>query len=142
MQLEPIWHKVGRRTKALVGDLHTLRKLLSYLVAYDCVTFFEYLETLFDYASAQHPAERPHWVLNCSEAVFTLARDRVYVAPRGLEPRSAVRGLTRASRGPSVGGFEMHQRPALRAAIASRASAQRTHPTNPCGHACVGAHRS
>ena len=29
-----------------------------------------------------HPAERPHWILNCSETVFVLARDRVYALQR------------------------------------------------------------
>ncbi|KAL1523711.1 hypothetical protein AB1Y20_018641 [Prymnesium parvum] len=90
LQLEPVWHKVGRRTKALVHDLHTLRKLLNYLVLYDCVTFFEYLETLFKHASAQHPAERPHWVINCSDKVFTLARDRVYEIVRPQQTLSLV----------------------------------------------------
>ena len=40
-QLEPIWHKTSRRTKALVNDLHTLRVLLNDLVRLDSVSFFE-----------------------------------------------------------------------------------------------------
>ena len=82
MQLDPVWHRIGKRTKALVADLQTLRKLLNFLVAFDCVTYFEYLETVFDAASALHPAERPHWILSCSEAVWQLARDRVYELQR------------------------------------------------------------
>lgn len=31
-QLDPIWHTIGRKTKQLVSDLRTLRKLLDYLV--------------------------------------------------------------------------------------------------------------
>lgn len=31
-QLDPIWHTLGRKTKQLVSDLKTLRKLLDYLV--------------------------------------------------------------------------------------------------------------
>ena len=30
--LDPVWHKVGPRTKQLVGDLATLRRLLAYLL--------------------------------------------------------------------------------------------------------------
>ena len=82
MQLEPVWHRISRRTRALVHDLQTLRKLLNFLVSYDCVSYFEYLETVFDAASALHPSERPHWILNCSEAVWQLARDRVYELQR------------------------------------------------------------
>lgn len=33
-QLDPIWHTLGKRTKQLVSDLKTLRKLLDYLVRY------------------------------------------------------------------------------------------------------------
>ena len=78
MQLDPIWHRTSRRTRALVGDLQTLRHLLTHLVHSDCVTFFEHLECVFDTASAAHPTERPHWVLHSSEEVFLLARERVY----------------------------------------------------------------
>lgn len=31
-QLDPIWHTIGKKTKQLVSDLRTLRKLLDYLV--------------------------------------------------------------------------------------------------------------
>ena len=43
-QLEPTWRTASRRAKALVSDLHTLRKLLGYVTRYDAVTFFAYLE--------------------------------------------------------------------------------------------------
>lgn len=33
-QLDPIWHTLGKRTKQLVSDLKTLRKLLDYLARY------------------------------------------------------------------------------------------------------------
>ncbi|XP_042418191.1 DNA repair endonuclease UVH1-like isoform X2 [Zingiber officinale] len=33
-QLDPIWHTLGKKTKQLVSDLKTLRKLLDYLVSY------------------------------------------------------------------------------------------------------------
>ena len=78
LQLEPVWHRIPRRAKALCSDLHHLRKLLNSLVRYDAVTFFEYLESVFDATSAQPPAERSHWVLQHSEPVYVLARDRVY----------------------------------------------------------------
>ncbi|KAJ3298748.1 hypothetical protein HK104_010313 [Borealophlyctis nickersoniae] len=70
-QLDPIWHRIGPKSKQLAGDLKTLRKLLrylfqcvtlnfmsfnveclttlahvSYLVSYDCVTFNSFLETI------------------------------------------------------------------------------------------------
>ena len=45
-QLDPIWHRVSFKTKQLVNDLRSLRKLLEYLVKYDCVTFLTFLETV------------------------------------------------------------------------------------------------
>lgn len=33
-QLDPIWHTLGKKTKQLVSDLKTLRKLLDYLVRF------------------------------------------------------------------------------------------------------------
>jgi hypothetical protein len=59
-------------------------------VTYECVrgppacvaSDYEYLETIFESSSQLHPSERPHWILNCSEAVKSLARDRVYELQR------------------------------------------------------------
>ncbi|KIM47303.1 hypothetical protein M413DRAFT_440752 [Hebeloma cylindrosporum] len=45
-QLDSIWHKVGPKTKQLVNDLGTLRRLLHYLLTYDPLQFHAYLETL------------------------------------------------------------------------------------------------
>ncbi|XP_054860303.1 DNA repair endonuclease XPF-like isoform X1 [Amphiprion ocellaris] len=44
--LDPLWHQLGAKTKALVQDLKVLRVLLLYLTQYDCVTFFNLLESL------------------------------------------------------------------------------------------------
>jgi Na+/proline symporter len=39
-ELEPQWHRISFKTKQLLGDLRTLRKLLQYLTRYDCVTMY------------------------------------------------------------------------------------------------------
>lgn len=44
--LDPSWHQLGAKTKALVRDLKVLRVLLLYLTQYDCVTFLNLLESL------------------------------------------------------------------------------------------------
>ncbi|KAG2133416.1 hypothetical protein BD769DRAFT_1386122 [Suillus cothurnatus] len=44
-QLDPVWHKAGPRTKQHLGDLVMLRRLLTYLLSYDTLTFHAYLET-------------------------------------------------------------------------------------------------
>lgn len=39
-QLDPVWHKVGPRTKQLVSDLATLRRLLTYAPQYTLLSKF------------------------------------------------------------------------------------------------------
>lgn len=73
-QLDPIWHTVGRRTKQLVGDLNTLRKLAEYVVRYDAVTFLKYLDTLRMSESA-----RSVWIYATpTHRIFDFAKKRVY----------------------------------------------------------------
>lgn len=41
-----MWHTVPKRTKIVLGDLGTLRRLVQGLLRYDCVTFLRFLESL------------------------------------------------------------------------------------------------
>ena len=45
-KLNPVWDKMGKKSKQLLNDLTTLRRCLSHLLTYDCVTFYRYLLTL------------------------------------------------------------------------------------------------
>jgi DNA excision repair protein ERCC-4 len=38
-QLDPLWHTVSQKTKRLVADLRTMRKLVDFLGRHDCVSF-------------------------------------------------------------------------------------------------------
>ncbi|KAJ6851610.1 putative DNA repair endonuclease UVH1 [Iris pallida] len=77
-QLDPIWHTIGRKTKQLVSDLRTLRKLLDYLVRYDAVTYLKYLDTL-----RVSEGVRSVWIFaNSSHKIFELAKKRVYQVVR------------------------------------------------------------
>jgi DNA excision repair protein ERCC-4 len=42
-QLDPVWHKLSPKTKQLVGDLTTLKQLLSYLPRYDAISYYSFL---------------------------------------------------------------------------------------------------
>ncbi|KAF7062704.1 hypothetical protein CFC21_069278 [Triticum aestivum] len=80
-QLDPIWHTLGKKTKQLVADLRTLRKLLDYLGRYDAVTYLKYLDTL-----RVSEGVRSVWMLaESSHKIFELAKRRVYqiVRPDG-----------------------------------------------------------
>ncbi|XP_044485744.1 DNA repair endonuclease UVH1 isoform X2 [Mangifera indica] len=73
-QLDPIWHTLGKKTRQLVSDLKTLRKLLEYLVRYDAVSFLKYLDTL-----RVSESFRSVWIFaESSYKIFDYAKKRVY----------------------------------------------------------------
>ncbi|PIN08691.1 Structure-specific endonuclease ERCC1-XPF, catalytic component XPF/ERCC4 [Handroanthus impetiginosus] len=73
-QLDPIWHTLGKRTKQLVSDLKTLRKLLDYLSRYDAVTYLKYLDSL-----RASESFRSVWIFaESSYKIFEYAKKRVY----------------------------------------------------------------
>ncbi|XP_021765771.1 DNA repair endonuclease UVH1-like [Chenopodium quinoa] len=73
-QLDPIWHTLGKKTKQLVSDLKTLRKLLDYLVRYDAVTYLKYLDSL-----RVSESFRSVWIFaESSYKIFEYAKKRVY----------------------------------------------------------------
>ncbi|XP_054860327.1 DNA repair endonuclease XPF-like [Amphiprion ocellaris] len=78
--LDPLWHQLGAKTKALVQDLKVLRVLLLYLTQYDCVTFFNLLESLR--SSQKNFGSNSGWLfLDSSTSMFVNARSRVYRVP-------------------------------------------------------------
>ena len=77
-QLAPVWNKVGAKTKQLVEDLKTLRKLLGFVAEYDCVTFLDLLDNLRSsmLSDTGHP---PFWMyLGAGRRLFDLAKERVF----------------------------------------------------------------
>ncbi|TDG98214.1 hypothetical protein EPR50_G00216630 [Perca flavescens] len=78
--LDPLWHQLGAKTKALVQDLKVLRVLLLYLTQYDCVTFLNLLESLR--SSQKIFGSNSGWLfLDSSTSMFMNARGRVYRIP-------------------------------------------------------------
>ncbi|KDQ65067.1 hypothetical protein JAAARDRAFT_43863 [Jaapia argillacea MUCL 33604] len=83
-QLDPVWHKVGPKTKQLVSDLATLRKLLSYLLTYDALAFHAYLETIIA-ANTTAPSgsakqyQSPWLLTDAANIIFQVAKRRCYV---------------------------------------------------------------
>ncbi|SCV74432.1 BQ2448_8071 [Microbotryum intermedium] len=91
-RLDPVWHKVGSKTKLLVQDLTMLRKLQAYLLALDCVSFNRFLETILTSqasssslttngnATALDKKDRSPWLYTtAADTIFTVAQQRVYV---------------------------------------------------------------
>ncbi|KAI4798028.1 hypothetical protein KUCAC02_024687 [Chaenocephalus aceratus] len=78
--LDPLWHQLGSKTKALVQDLKVLRVLLLYLTQYDCVTFLNLLESLR--SSQKNFGSNSGWLfLDSSTSMFMNTRGRVYRFP-------------------------------------------------------------
>ncbi|KAM4524824.1 DNA repair endonuclease XPF [Odontesthes bonariensis] len=78
--LDPLWHQLGAKTKALVQDLKVLRVLLLYLTQYDCVTFLNLLESLR--SSQKIFGSNSGWLfLDSSTSMFVNSRGRVYRIP-------------------------------------------------------------
>ncbi|PIK43490.1 putative DNA repair endonuclease XPF isoform X3 [Apostichopus japonicus] len=76
-QLDPIWHQLTATTKQLVADLKLLRMLLFYLTQYDCVTFYNFLNTLR--GSKKAVLNNSGWLfLDSTESVFLHAKERIY----------------------------------------------------------------
>jgi DNA excision repair protein ERCC-4 len=72
--LGPQWHKVSAHTKQLISDVSILRSLNSYLLRYDCVTFYRYLLAV---RAARKSTSL--WLLtDAAETLFALAKKRVY----------------------------------------------------------------
>jgi DNA excision repair protein ERCC-4 len=104
-QLDPVWPKVGWRTKALVRDLGELRKLVkcvftpytdlfvhifffwkSYLLTYDCLQFHSFCEMLIasndskEKGLAGVPGERSLWIVSdAANIIFQTAKRRCFL---------------------------------------------------------------
>ncbi|KAI0916475.1 hypothetical protein AcV5_002963 [Taiwanofungus camphoratus] len=81
--LDPVWHKVGPKTKQLVGDLATLRRLLNYLLTYDALAFHAYLETLITSntvteSGAARQNQSPWLLTDAANTIFQYAKRRSY----------------------------------------------------------------
>ncbi|KAJ3300865.1 hypothetical protein HDU76_005999 [Blyttiomyces sp. JEL0837] len=95
LQLESVWHKLSTKTKQIVNDLGTLRRLLGYLDSYDCVTFNSFLEAI-KASNSPNPLMGIHsefsispWLLmEGADMIFTSARKRVFV--KALEDEQPV----------------------------------------------------
>lgn len=81
-QLDPVWHRVGPKTKKLVADLAELRKLLTCLLSYDAVMFNSYLDTVIASNSTARgggkQTQSPWLFLDAANVLFHAAKKRIY----------------------------------------------------------------
>ena len=73
-QLASVWHTVPPKVRQLVDDMRTLRSLATYLLKFDAVTFFRYLENL-----RTTDGTKSAWMFHsASHIIFEAAKKRVY----------------------------------------------------------------
>eukprot|EP00111_Clytia_hemisphaerica_P023677 TCONS_00069779-protein len=78
VQLDSVWNELANRTKELVSDIRVLRTLLSYLTQYDCVTFYNFLDTL----KKNEKNKKSMWMLtDAANTVYVNAKERVMGVP-------------------------------------------------------------
>ena len=75
--LDPVWHKVGPRTKQLVSDLSVLRSLLSYVLTYDALALLTFVESIIATNSVTSSGEKkvhqsPWLFLDAADAILVV----------------------------------------------------------------------
>ncbi|XP_045159646.2 DNA repair endonuclease XPF-like isoform X1 [Mercenaria mercenaria] len=77
LQLDPVWHQLGPKTKQLVSDIKTLRLILGHLTQYDCVTFYNMVNSVR--TSEKTFGQNTGWLfLESADNLFIHAKSRVY----------------------------------------------------------------
>ncbi|KAG8881170.1 hypothetical protein FRB98_004521 [Tulasnella sp. 332] len=95
-QLDPVWHKVAFKTKQLANDLGTLRRLLTYLLTFDPISFHSYLETIVssNATTASNPmarSEKSDWLFtDAAHVIISTAKARCYT----MDTKSAKTGAS------------------------------------------------
>lgn len=81
-QLDPVWHRVSWKTRQIVNDLTVLRGILHSLLTYDCVTFYQHLETILATHSpppgSTRQSQSPWLFMDAAHIIFSVAKARVY----------------------------------------------------------------
>ena len=86
-ELDPVWHQLSGRSRQLITDLKTLRLVLTYLIQYDCITFYNFVATL---KTAESAMKSGGWVvLDSAETLFVTARDRVFQSMENKKKKEA-----------------------------------------------------
>ncbi|KAI2637623.1 DNA repair protein [Hypomontagnella submonticulosa] len=96
-QLDPNWHRVSWKTKQIVSDLTVLRGLLHSVLALDCVSFLQHLDTIHAAHSPQPGSSRqsqsPWLFLDAAHTIFETAKRRVYSSNAKATAKSSIESL-------------------------------------------------
>ncbi|KAJ2555514.1 DNA repair protein RAD16 [Coemansia sp. RSA 1933] len=79
--LNPHWHRLSPRIRAMVTDLASLRRIAEFITAYDCVSLLRFLDTLLvaNRPGAGISAPAAEWLASDSANIlYSVARARVF----------------------------------------------------------------
>lgn len=77
-QLDPHWNRLSNKAKQLVSDVKILRVLLSYLTQYDCVTFYNFLQSLRANETNKTNQQSLWMFMDAANTLFLNAKARLY----------------------------------------------------------------
>ena len=81
-QLDPLWHRISRKARQIVGDIALLRQLLGFLLTYDSVSFMKILDIILASNKSSNPIyqnQSPWLFLDSADTIFAVARSRIKV---------------------------------------------------------------
>ena len=100
-QLEHEWFKLSIRTKQLVTDLTVIRKLLDYLIRYDCFSFYSFLISVKNASNLQ--TQPSLWLSSeAAEHLFKRARERVFAIVSRAKNAQKAKVATKAPSGAEI----------------------------------------
>ncbi|CAH1775707.1 unnamed protein product [Owenia fusiformis] len=77
LQLDPFWHVLSSKTKQLISDIKTLRLILIHLTQYDCVNFYNLVNSIR--SNEKTFGNNSGWLfLDAADSLFLYARQRVF----------------------------------------------------------------
>lgn len=105
VQLDPIWHQLSPRTRTLVADLKVLKTVLGYLTQYDCVTFYNLVNSL---RTTEKALQSSGWMLlSSAETLFYYAKLRVF----GSDSKKGKKENDNASSSKNMNDFHLEVNP-------------------------------
>ncbi|KAK8380878.1 hypothetical protein O3P69_008058 [Scylla paramamosain] len=109
IQLDPIWHQLSPRTRTLVADLKVLKTVLGYLTQYDCVTFYNLVNSL---RTTEEALKSSGWMLlSSADSLFLNSKLRVFGAVNNPKVKNAKEDLGGSSTSKDLNGLCLEVNP-------------------------------
>jgi DNA excision repair protein ERCC-4 len=76
LYVDPVQHTLSFKSRQLLADIRTLRRLLFYLIQYDSVTFYSIVHSIWQ--SPDHFGKNTGWMfLESADSLYSNAKQRV-----------------------------------------------------------------